>query len=180
MTPIWLETPRLALRRFTPADLDWVADLYADADFTRYLGGIKSRAQVEQMFSTRILDYYDTHPGFGIWATVDRSTGERLGFHLLNCPYGETFIQLGFGLAHGAQGRGLATEMATAVLRYGFVDLGLDRIAGIASRDNVASLRVLEKSGLERRGERALTHPAYAADSPLAFFERERDAWIAR
>jgi ribosomal-protein-alanine N-acetyltransferase len=42
----------------------------------------------------------------------------------------------------------------------------------------VASQRVLEKIGLERRGERSFAHPAYAASSPLAWFEREREAWL--
>ena len=50
---------------------------------------------------------------------------------------------------------------------------------GMASLPNVASQRVLEKIGLERRGERSFPHPAYAAGGPLAWFEREADAWLA-
>ena len=49
--------------------------------------------------------------------------------------------------------------MAAAVLRYGFVDLRLPRITGMASVRNHASQRVLLKIGLERRGERAFPHP---------------------
>jgi len=68
--------------------------------------------------------------------------------------------------------------MAAAVLRYGFADLGLPRIAGIAGLPNVASQRVLAKIGLKRDGERAFTHPAYASSGPMAWFERERDDWL--
>ena len=71
----WLTTERLALRRFTPADLDWLADFYSDVEATRYLGGVKSRAEAEAFLDTRILHYYDEHPGLGIWMTVDRATG---------------------------------------------------------------------------------------------------------
>ena len=45
----WLESERLGLRRFGMDDLDWLCELYNDADVTRYLGGTKTRAQVEEM-----------------------------------------------------------------------------------------------------------------------------------
>jgi RimJ/RimL family protein N-acetyltransferase len=175
----WLSTDRLMLRRFTAGDADWLAALYADPEVTRYLGGVKRRPQVEDMLKTRILDYYDAHPGLGIWLTIEKASGDRVGFHLLNNVQGESLIQVGFGLTASAWGRGYGTEMARAVLRYGFIDLRLPRIVGLASLGNVASRRVLEKIGLQRRGERGFAHPAYAAEGPMAFFERERDAWVA-
>lgn len=175
----WLTTERLALRRMTEDDLDWLADLYNDADVTQFLGGLKTRDQVADMMRTRIIEYYDAHPGLGAWMTIERATGEQVGFHLLNNIQGETIIQVGYGLVKSAWGRGFATEMASAVLRHGFADLGLPRIAGIANLPNVASQRVLEKIGLERDGERAFTHPAYASSGPMAWFERERDHWLA-
>lgn len=175
----WLTTERLALRRMTAGDLDWLATLYGDADVTRHLGGLKTRDQVSNMMCTRILEYYDAYPGLGIWMTVERATGEPVGFHLLNNIQGETIIQVGYGLAKAAWGRGFATEMASAVLRHGFGDLKLPQIAGMASLPNVASQRVLEKVGLERRGERAFTHHAYASEGPMAWFERDRGDWLA-
>jgi ribosomal-protein-alanine N-acetyltransferase len=175
----WLTTERLALCRFTPADIDWLAELYSDADVTRYLGGVKSRSETQAFLDTRVLGYYDEHPGLGIWMTVDRATGARLGFHLLNHIRGESIIQVGFALAKPAWGAGIATEMAGAVLRYGFLDLNLPCIAGIANLENHASQSVLLKIGLERRGERAFPHPDYASAGPLAWFERDRDDWRA-
>ena len=175
----WLTTARLALRRFTAADLDWLAELYSDPDVMRYLGGIKDRAKAEEIVNTRILQYYDQHPGFGVWMTVERATGTCLGCHLLNHIRGESIIQIGFTLAKSAWGKGFGTEMAHAVLRYGFVDLKLPRIAGMASLQNHASQRVLLKVGLERRGERAFPHPDYAAEGPMAWFEREAADWHA-
>jgi RimJ/RimL family protein N-acetyltransferase len=174
----WLTTERLALRRMTDRDLDWLASLYADADVTQYLGGLKTRDQVADMMRTRIIEYYDTHPGLGVWMTIERATGDQIGFHLLNNIQGETIIQVGYGLLKPAWGKGYATEMAAAVLRYGFEDLGLPHIAGIATLPNVASQRVLAKIGLERHGERAFTHHAYAASGPMAWFERHRNDWL--
>jgi ribosomal-protein-alanine N-acetyltransferase len=175
---VWLTTDRLGLRHFTPDDLDWLAALYADEDVTRYLGGPKSRADTETMLDERILRYYDAHPGLGIWMTVERATGTRVGFHLLNHIQGESIIQIGFTLATSAWGRGYGTEMAAAVLRHGFIDLALPHLVGMASLGNVASQRVLTKIGLRRNGERVFPHPAYAAEGPLAWFERDRDEWL--
>ena len=176
----WLHTERCGLRRFTIEDRNWLRELYADPDVTRYLGGVKSAAQADDLLQTRILGYYEAHPGLGIWMTEERSTGTRLGFHLLNHIQGESIIQVGFTLTRPAWGRGFATEVASAILRYGFVDLALPRIAGMASLGNLASQHVLQKIGLERRGERSFPHPAYAGEGPLAWFERERDAWLSR
>ena len=175
----WLTTERLGLRRFTPDDIDWLAALYADPDVTRYIGGVRTRERTEEMLAGRILKYYEEHPGLGIWMTVERATGTPAGFHLLNHIQGETIIQVGFTLAKAAWGRGIGTEMATAVLRYGFTDLQLPRIVGMASLANVASQNVLTKIGLHRNGERAFPHPAYAAEGPMAWFERAGPDWLA-
>jgi len=173
----WLTTDRLGLRRFAPSDLDWLADLYGDSDVTRYLGGVKNRSETQAFLDTRILAYYEEHPGLGIWMTVERATGARVGFHLLNHIRGESIIQVGFALAKSAWGAGYATEMAGAVLRYGFLDLNLPRIAGMANLENRASQHVLLKIGLERRGERAFPHPDYSSAGAMAWFERDADEW---
>jgi RimJ/RimL family protein N-acetyltransferase len=178
--PCSLTTERLALRRFKPEDLDWLAALYADHDVARFLGGVKNRSDVEAFLKARILDYYDAHPGLGIWMTLERLTGAAVGFHLLNHIRGESIVQVGFTLARSAWGRGYATEMAEAVLRYGFHDLELPRIAGMTGLSNHASQNVLLKIGLERRGERVFSHPDYAAEGAMAWFECERADWHGR
>ena len=173
-----MTTERLGLRRFGPADRDWLCALYADEDVTRYLGGTLKPDRVDVLMRERVLDYYDAHPGLGLWMTVERDTGRRVGFHLLNNIQGETIIQVGFSLLKSAWGRGYGTEMAAAVLRYGFVELELPRIVGMADLQNLASQRVLEKIGLRRNGERAFPHPAYAAAGPMAWFERDAADWL--
>lgn len=175
----WLTTERLALRRFTADDLDWLVELYSDPDVTRYLGGVMDRARTEKLLNVRILQYYDEHPGLGVWMTVERASGARVGFHLLNHIQGESIIQVGFSLIKSVWGRGIGTEMALAVLRYGFVDLALPRIAGMAGLGNHASQHVLQKIGLHRHGERAFPHPAYASEGPMAWFERDAVDWLA-
>ncbi len=174
-----LVTPRLALRRFRADDLEFLCRLNADPEVTRHTGGTKDRAQSEQMLRVRIIDYYAANPGLGIWATIERGTGHCVGLHLLNHIQGETLIQVGYQLMPDAWGKGYATEMAVAVVRYAFKVMALPRIVAITDLPNVASQRVLLKAGLRRNGERAFAHPAYAAQGPLAWFERDAGDWLA-
>lgn len=172
-------TERLALRRFTPDDLDLLDHLNSDAEVMRHMGGVKTREETQTMLRNRILAYYDEHPGLGVWASVQKSSGACIGMHLLNHIQGEAFIQVGYVLFPDYWGRGYATEMSTALVRYGFVELGLPRIVGITNLANLGSQRVLGKSGLRRNGERAFAHPAYAKSGPLAWFERDAADWLA-
>ena len=174
----WLTTERLALRRFAPGDFEWLFALFSDPDVARHLGGTKDRAATEEMLNVRILRYYNDHPGLGIWMTVERASGRPVGFHLLNHIQGESIIQVGYALVKSAWGQGLATEMAAALLRYGFVDLSIPSISGMTTLSNIASQHVLEKVGLQRRGERSFPHSAYAAEGPMAWFERDAGDWL--
>lgn len=172
-------TPRLRLRRFDPDDLELLDRLNSDPEVMRYMGnGPMSRTQTEAMLRGRILDYYGQHAGLGIWATLERDTGDCIGMHVLNHIPGEAHIQVGYRLFPRFWGRGYATEMSIALIRYGFVEIGLQRIVAITDPDNGASLRVLEKCGLHRDGERTFPHPALIGCGPQAWFEREAEAWL--
>lgn len=176
----WLCTERLALRRFGPEDLDHLAALYAEPEVARYVGGPRNRAEAALMLQQRMLEYYERHPGLGIWLTEERGSGAAVGLHLLNHIQGEPDIQLGYLLLPAYWGLGYATEGGAALLRHGFEDMALQRIVAITHLDNLASQRVLLKLGLVRHGERVLAHPAYASQGPLAWFELGREDYAAR
>jgi ribosomal-protein-alanine N-acetyltransferase len=98
--------------------------------------------------------------------------------HLLNEMQGETHIQVGYILFKHYWGRGYATEMSIALLRYGFTQMRLPQIVAITDLPHVVSQRVLLKAGLHRNGERSFAHPRYA-DGPFAWFERDAADWLA-
>lgn len=172
-------TERLSLRPFTPQDLDLLDRLNRDPRVMRYAGGVKTRQQTEEILATRILAYYQQHPGLGSWVTERKEDGACIGLHLLNHIHGESYIQVGYLLYPEFWGRGYATEMCVAVLRYGFTTMGLPRIHAITDLDNVNSQHVLAKAGMRRNGERSFSHPAYADSGPLAWFEADGADWLA-
>jgi RimJ/RimL family protein N-acetyltransferase len=57
-------------------------------------------------------------------------------------------VDVAFRLMRTHWGLGLATEAALSSVRFGFADLALKGIIGLVIPKNIASVRVLEKTGL--------------------------------
>lgn len=173
-----LASARLVLRRYTLDDLDELHRLNSDERVMRYLGGVVSREATREMLEGRILRYYNQHPGLGAWACLEKSSGTHIGFHLLNHIQGERHVQVGYRLFPEYWGRGYATEMSIALLRYGYEQLRLPQLVAITALENANSQNVLLKSGLHRKGEKSLAHPSYSAYGSLAWFERDAAEWL--
>jgi RimJ/RimL family protein N-acetyltransferase len=144
-----IETCRLFLRVFELADLDALAKINSDPEVMRHTGdgNTVSREQTKKRLHAYI-EHWRQH-GFGLRAAVHKSDHAFVGFCGLQFVAGTKEVEVGFRLAKQYWGQGLATEAARAVVRHGFEVVGLDRIIGLAQPANVASQRVLEKSGLK-------------------------------
>ncbi|HEV3469756.1 MAG TPA: GNAT family N-acetyltransferase [Pyrinomonadaceae bacterium] len=143
-----IETSRLRLRPFTPADLDALAAVAADPEVMRYIGDGRPLTREETEHNLRsIMDAYRRR-GFGRWAMIEKAGGALLGYCGLTCPRESPGVELVYLMARRAWGRGLATEAARACLRYGFEELGLERIYALTMPGNERSRRVLERVGM--------------------------------
>ena len=144
-----VETARLYLRRFDSGDLDAFAVLNGDADVVRYIGDGKPQTRSQtQMRLNAVLDHWEQH-GFGLCAVIAKAGGAFIGFCGLQYLDGTSEIEVGYRLAKRFWGKGLATEAASASLKYGFDELGLDRIVAVVHPENVASQMVIQKIGLQ-------------------------------
>jgi RimJ/RimL family protein N-acetyltransferase len=144
-----IQTCRLYLRVFELADLDALAKVNSDPEVMRHTGdgNTISREETEKRLHA-YLEHWRQH-GFGLRAAIHKSNHALVGFCGLQFVAGTQEIEVGFRLAKQYWGQGLATEAARAVLRHGFEVLCLERIIGLAHPANVASQRVLQKSGLK-------------------------------
>jgi RimJ/RimL family protein N-acetyltransferase len=149
---VYLETERLTLRPFTAADVDHLVALDDDPAVMRYLnGGVPtSRDVIEREVLPRFLGYYQAYPGFGVWAAIEKSTGDFLGWFSLKPQEGSDpgEVALGYRLRRSAWGKGYGTEGARALIRKGFSELGVRRVVATTYQDNLASRRVMEKAGM--------------------------------
>ncbi len=148
-----LETERLVLRRYERDDLDRLDRLNSNAEVMRYIGdgSLRTREQTRAGI-VRAQRIYEDFPGLGFWIAEEKPRRRFAGvFALVYIPK-TVEVEVGYRLMQSAWGRGLATEGARALVRYGVLELGLDRVVGLTHPANDPSKRVLMKAGLAPRG----------------------------
>jgi RimJ/RimL family protein N-acetyltransferase len=152
VTTILLETGRLRLRRFTIEDVDLLVALDSDPEVMRFItyGVPTPRATYSDVILPRWFALYESSPMLGYWAAEDRDEGGFLGwFHLRPDRIDPGEQELGYRFMRPVWGRGLATEGAAAVIRYGFERVRAAKISARTLAGNFASQRVMRKCGLE-------------------------------
>jgi RimJ/RimL family protein N-acetyltransferase len=146
-----METARLQLQPFAPADLDAMCRLWNEAGVRRFLWDdeVVPRETAVAVFESSAASFATR--GFGFWSLIEKESGEMIGFCGLR-PLDETGqIELLYGLTESRWGRGLAVEASRAVLAHGF-SCGLERVRAITDAPNEASVRVMEKLGMNLIG----------------------------
>ena len=144
-----IETERLRLRMLRPEDLSDLISIVGDSQVMTYIGvagGIAlSREEAEDAL-TKMIAFWKQH-GFGRWAVINKSTNHMVG--LCGLRLMDDIPELFYAFAKDVWRVGLATESAKACLRYGFDELGFDRIVAACRHANAASIRVMEKIGMK-------------------------------
>ena len=146
-----LDTPRLALDRFQPADAPFVLALLNDPGWLRYIGdrGIRTEDAAREYIVNGPMAMY-AREGFGLWKTSLRDTGEPIGMAgLIKRPTLDD-VDLGFAFLPAYRKHGYAREAASACIGYAREVLKLPRLVAIVSPDNAASLRLLCALGFAR------------------------------
>jgi ribosomal-protein-alanine N-acetyltransferase len=143
------ETVRLLIRPFVIGDLDELYNLYNRAELMRYVdGGVRSHEETRVYLQGYIADY--ERYGFGLCAAIFKSTGQMIGrCGLIPIPT-EAGVEgeLVFMFKKDYWGLGLATEFCQAMVRYAFDKIQLTRVFATANRHHLASIRVLQKTGM--------------------------------
>lgn len=156
-----LETERLLLRRWRPADREPFARLNADPDVMEFFVAPMTRAE-SGAFAERIEAGFAEH-GFGLWAVEERATARFIGFtglihQTFEAPFTPAF-EIGYRLDKNAWGRGYATEAATAAVRYGFEEARLGEIVSMTAVANLRSQAVMRKLGMTHDPADDFDHP---------------------
>jgi RimJ/RimL family protein N-acetyltransferase len=158
-----LETARLLLRPWREEDRAAFAAFNADPEVMRYFAAPLTREQ-----SDEAIDRYNAQlarDGFTMFALEEKQSGTLagvLGMQVMrdavpNLP--QPAVEIGWRLALSAQGSGLATEGARAILDYAFNEIHLAEVFAITTPANMASRRVMEKLGMTHRPELTFDHP---------------------
>lgn len=146
-----LETADLVLRELGAADWEAVHAYAADPEVVRYeLWGPNTEAQTRAFVDAAIrAREEDPRRTFELAVTL-RSTGELIGgagLRVRDATHREG--DLGYALHPAFWRRGFGTQVARALVRFGFDELGLHRIWATCHSENTPSARVLANAGLQ-------------------------------
>ncbi len=146
---IVFETPRLILRRFTEKDAPLILKLNSDPEILKYVHEtvLENEDQAKNIITNIILPQYENN--LGRWAMHKKENNEFIGWCGLKFLSAKNEIDLGYRLMQKYWGNGFATEAAMHTLDHGFKKLSLEIITGKAHAENLASINILKKIGMQ-------------------------------
>ena len=177
-----IETGRLLLREFVEDDAEAVQEYASDPEVVTFMPWGPNTQDETRDFIARAIAARNEEPrmkhdfaiilkstevligGCGIYLTTKQNREGSIGY----CTN-----RLFWGLGH-------ATEVAEALIDFGFSELRLHRIFATCDPANIASARVLEKSGMQHEGrmrENEMLRGRWRDSSLYAVLEHE---WKAR
>jgi RimJ/RimL family protein N-acetyltransferase len=145
-------TERLSLVPLAEEHLDWEVELDSDPEVMRYLSGRASGRDEVEASHARRMAAAERVDGLGFWLGL--LGDEFVGWWALQPAHGPDqpddagVADLGYRLLRRHWRKGLASEGARELVRYGFDDVGLDRIIAQTLSINVNSRGVMERAGL--------------------------------
>lgn len=176
MTAPVLGTQRLILRLPEASDLDGWAEMNADADAMRFLGGVKSRAVTWRELCT-MRGAWDIR-GFAMFSVIERETGRWVGRIGPWQPEGWPGTEVGWGVHPGFAGRGYAHEAAMACMDYAVDVLGWSRVIHTIAPDNLRSIALARRLGSTNGGPVSLPPPHEAIE--VDAWGQTADQWRSR
>jgi RimJ/RimL family protein N-acetyltransferase len=146
-----LVTERLLLRRSLPEDAEAISAYRSDPEVHRHQGWERTDPEGVR---AQIVEMAERSPGeLGGWvqlSVLGREGGRLVGDVGIARADGEPgVIKVGYTMAPAFQGNGYATEAVGALVTYAFDVLGAEVVRAYASAENVPSIRVAEKVGMQ-------------------------------
>ena len=165
-----IHTERLILRPPDPSDAEALFAAYAsDPEVTRFLRWTPKTHPDELRDFLRGAQEISARGEELHWVLEVRESHSPAG--ILTVWYGEHGAELGFALSRALWGRGYMTEAGSAIIGWVLRDGAIYRVWAYCDCENEASIRVLEKLGLEKEGRlrRWAIHPN-VSDEPRDVF----------
>ncbi|KXT75085.1 Acetyltransferase, GNAT family [Streptococcus sp. DD10] len=140
-----LETERLVLRPVTLDDAEAMFEYVSDKKNTRYTFPINLSLEETK---NNIAQFYLANP-LGRWGIELKSNGQFIGtidLHKIDPVLKKAAI--GYIINKKYWNRGLTTEANRAVIELAFEKIGMNKLTALHDKDNPASGKVMEKSGM--------------------------------
>jgi RimJ/RimL family protein N-acetyltransferase len=177
-----IETERLRLRPFNRGDVDAVFAYRSLPEVAEFLfDEPMSHEEVAEAVRARAAQVAFSGEGDKILLGVERLSDNRLigEVSLIWRSVADQQAEVGYIIHPEAQGQGVATEAARALLAFGFEDVGLHRIYARCDARNAASARVMQRLGMHEEAHlREHAHFKGRWDEELIYAILDRE-WLA-
>ncbi len=147
-----LRTKRLVLEPFSEEHVDRLLTLFRAPEVRRFLLDdqvVDREWMVSEVATSEAL--FESH-GYGLWALREKEDEGIIGAVGYRFFHEPPELQIVVALFPSWWGRGLATEACREAIRYGFEEVGFERIAADADAENEESLRLMERLGMHFEG----------------------------
>ena len=179
-----IQTARLILRDYLPADWSELHEFSKDPEFSQYDAWGPNSEQDTKDFVARMIAEANLNPRYRFgFAVVNRTSGKAIGTVGIRRECESSVVgSIGYSIHPHFQKQGLATEAAQALLEFGFKNLKLQVIWAGSDVLNPASYRVMEKCGMQRVGHlvrhkefKGEWHDSFRYEITLPSYLRSRD-----
>jgi ribosomal-protein-alanine N-acetyltransferase len=158
-----LETERLVLRQIALSDDKEIFFQRSDLSMNEYVGNPLAKTIDDARSWITMINGYATNNESIAWGVTLKDDPQLIGgFCFWNLSAEHNSAEVGFGIYPAHQGKGYMSEVMLTAIQYGFSEMGVDIIEAYTHPQNLASIRVLEKSGFKPRP--ADTIPADVTD----------------
>lgn len=162
-----LRTPRLILRNWGDADRDLFHRINSQDEIMAYFPMRRDRAESDAMMDR--LATAIARDGYGWTAAETIAEGRCIGFVGLSTAHlpgilPDASLEIGWRLVPEHWGHGYATEAARHLLGHAFHVLGQDVVYSFAVVENLRSIAVMKRLGMQTLGE--FDHPHIPESHP--------------
>lgn len=144
------ETERLIIREWQEADRPYFYALSADKDVMKYFPNTLTKNECDRVVQK--LTAQQAKNGCCFWSCEIKKSKTFIGLVGLNkiddgLPFAPC-VEIGWRLSKEHWGHGYASEAAKGCLAYGFQTLNVNEIVSFAVKDNINSIKVMERIGM--------------------------------
>ena len=175
-----LYTKRLMIRNFTPDDAKDLQEIIISKEASKY-------AIYDHEFPTSLDEVKKINHRFSlgdkflaVWESTDQKV---IGFVCLNGD-NEKILDLGFCFNTLYEGKGYATEAASAAIDYAFNTLKVERLESGTANLNDPARRLLDRLNFSKQNEEILSFRRTPEGKPIEFvgsnYLLEKDEWFKR
>jgi ribosomal-protein-alanine N-acetyltransferase len=151
---ILFQSSRLYFREFTENDVELLYNLNSNPNVIKYVHEpAPTLENVTDILHNNILLQYKLY-NHGRWAVHLKSNDEFIGWCGLKHIKEDDEIDLGYRFKEKYWGKGYGYEAVQATIDYGLKKLKLKRIVATALPENIASWKIMEKTGMKYIGDK--------------------------